>query len=436
MRSARWAALYVVLVCWPIVAGAIGGAPARSAAWWAEAAAAVGLAALAVLMVQLALISRFGTLSRDIGLDALMQFHREMAVVGLAAVAGHVVLLGGAAGWRALNPLAGSAGSALGAAALWLLVIVAITSFGRRRLGLSYEAWQAIHLAGAVAILATMIGHALMLGRYSAMPLVRATLVAYALAFLGLLAWSRVVRRARLLRTPWEVTANDDAGGSTRLLTLRPVGHPGFRFAAGQFVWLTTGRSPILSPQHPLSIASAPAALEREGRLELAIKAAGDWSGTEVPALRPGHRAWMDGPFGGFTPGPGGGPVVLIAGGIGIAPIRSILLAARAAGDARPYTLFYAAASLARMVFRQELDALSREMALMVVPVLENPPAGWTGERGFLTADLLRRHAPVASATAEYFVCGPLPMIDSFDAIRAELGIARRRVHTERFHLV
>ena len=437
IRSALWAALYVALVIAPVAAAAIVQPSSRSTLWSIEAAAALGLAALAVLMVQLALIARFGRLSRDIGLDALMQFHREMAMVGIAAVLAHVLLIGGAAGgWRSLDPFAGARASSLGAAAFWLLAIVAATSFGRRQLRLSYEAWQAVHLLCAVSIVLTSLGHAAMAGRYSAAPLVLGLLVTYSAVFLGLLVWSRVVRRGLLRRAPWELTANEDIGGSTRLLTLRPVGHHGFDFDAGQFVWVTTGRSPVLSPQHPLSIASAPPALERDGRLQLAIKAAGDWSGTDVPGLRSGHRIWMDGPYGAFTPAPGTGPVVLIAGGIGIAPIRSILLAARAAADRRAYTLFYAAASSARLVFENELSELARELTLDLVFVLEHPPDGWTGERGFITAEMLRRRAPVATASTEFFICGPLPMIDAFDRIRSQLGIARGRVHTERFQLV
>ena len=404
----------------------------RIDSWPRESAVALGFAAFVVLAVQLALVSRVGTLSRAIGLDALLQFHRDMAVVAIIATIGHVVVL--ASGWRVLNPLHPSPAIGAGAAAFWLLAVISISSFARRQLRLSYEAWQIIHLGCAVLIVGAAIAHAIALGRYSAAPAMRGLLMLYATLFAGLLLRYRVVRPLRLARAPWEVTANEDAGGSTRLVTLRPIGHTGFEFDAGQFAWLTTGRSPLLSQKHPLSIASAPSALTGpRPHVQFAIKALGDWSSSVVPALRAGHRVWIDGPYGAFTPPAGDSPLVLIAGGIGIAPMRSILLAAAARGDRRAITLFYAAADASRLAFAPELEAISTRLALTIVRVFERPPADWTGERGFITADMIRRHAP---ADADYFVCGPLPMIDAFERIRAELRLPRLRVHTERFQVV
>ena len=263
----------------------------------------------------------------------------------------------------------------------------------------------------------------------------RFVLLAHALLFVGLFIRYRVVRPLRLLARPWEITSNIDVGGGARLITLRPIGHAGIDFAPGQFAWVATGRSPFLSEQHPLSIASAPVDLPGAS-VQFVVKALGDWSGRVVPSLPMGHRAWIDGPYGAFTPPPGGAPLLLVAGGIGVAPMRSILLAARAAGDRRPIVLFYAAAEPSRLTLREELTALGADINLTLVVIYERPPAGWAGERGLLTADMIRRHCPVDPALAEYLVCGPIPMIDAFDRVRAELGVPRARVHTERFQMV
>jgi predicted ferric reductase len=428
VRATGWLILYIALILAPVaVAWALdaGHGPGR---WMRGAATALGFAALAVVAIQLALVSRVGTLSRAIGLDALLQFHREMAVVGLLLTIAHAVILAG--GWRAFDPVTGPV--AAGAAAFWLLLLIATTSFARRQLRLSYEAWQIVHLLCTVLIIGAALVHALRAGRYSSLMPMQALLFMYAALFLGLLLRYRLVRPLQRARAPWELVANEDAGGSTRLVTLRPVGHSGFSFDPGQFAWLTTGRSPLFSQKHPLSIASAPA-IDRDGQVQFAIKALGDWSGTIVPALRTGHRAWIDGPYGAFTPPAGSSPVVLIAGGIGIAPMRSMLLSARARNDRRPFTLIYAAADPSRMAFARELEGLRDSLALTLVFVYERPPLEWTGEKGFITAAMIRRHAP---ADADYLVCGPLPMIDAFTAMRAELGIPRRRVHTERFQVV
>jgi predicted ferric reductase len=399
----------------------------------ADASVALALIAFALMMFQFALVSRLAPASRPFGSDALMQFHREMGIAALAFVLAHPLLLG--VEWQDWSPVHGPEATRAGAIALWVCLIVVVSSLARGRLRLGYEAWQAIHLIGACLIVGFTLDHVLSAPRYARAPLMRWTILAYAGLFLALLTRYRVVRPLLLWRRPWEVVANEDVGGNTRLLRVRPTEHPGLTFEPGQFAWLFTGRTPIWSQQHPISIASS--AETEDGVLEFAIKALGDWSSTDVPALAPGRRVWVDGAFGGFTPErqPGQG-FVFIAGGIGIAPIRSMLLSMRDREDVRPVLLFHAAATWTRVVFREEIERLQAEMNLRVVYVFEQPAGDWTGERGFLTADTIRRHLPRQFRRYQYFVCGPVPMMDSLERILTDVGVPASRVHTERFQMV
>lgn len=403
-----------------------------------DVSAALGFVGFAILTIQFALVSRLSSLSRLFGNDVLMQFHRDVALVAAAVVFAHPLMLAGAgvSGWM-WSPFHGTPASRAGAVAVWTVAIVIVTSLYRRRLRLSYETWQIVHLAGACVIAGASLAHIAWIGRYAGAPALRWTLLAYALLFLVLAVRYRVVRPIRLARHPWEITANADLGGSTRLLSVRPAGHDGLLFAPGQFVWLLTGRSPLVAAQHPFSIASS-AAPSSAGQLEFAIKALGDWSAGTVPALAAGTRVWIDGPYGGFTPSADarGGGLVLIAGGIGIAPMRSILLTLRDRTDRRPIVLFYAASDWSRVTFREELASLQNELRLSVVYVFERPAADWAGERGFITADMLTRHVPHPYAAHEYFVCGPIPMMDAIARILSGLGVSASHVHTERFQMV
>jgi predicted ferric reductase len=285
-------------------------------------------------------------------------------------------------------------------------------------------------------IVGTALAHLLRIGAISRTPAMQWALGAYTTLFLTLLLRYRLVRPIRLAARPWTVVSNVDGGGSTRILRIRPEGHAGFAFTPGQFAWLITGRHPVWSGQHPLSFASSDRR-PPEGSIEFAIKALGDWSSTVVPALQPGRRVFVDGPFGAFMPDLSpDSPLVLVAGGIGIAPMRSMLLALRDRGDRRPVVLFYAAASLARVIFREELAGLEDEISLRVVYVLERPETGWSGEHGLLTADIVRRHAAALLGRAECFVCGPVPMMEAVEAILRGLGVPASRIHTERFQVV
>jgi ferredoxin-NADP reductase len=113
-----------------------------------------------------------------------------------------------------------------------------------------------------------------------------------------------------------------------------------------------------------------------------------------------------------------------------------MLLTLRDRGDPRAVLLFHAAHDPGRTVFREEIASLSNQMNLTVVPVYEAPPAGWAGERGYVTAELLQRHLPANRSHAHFFICGPPPMIDAVERALLELRVPAGRVHSERFDLV
>ena len=434
-RRRAWLAGYIALVLLPLVAAWLTDPLPTPRAARADIGVAFGFLALALLLVQFAPVSRLRPVSRPFGTDVLMQWHRGMGLAALGFVALHALLLPGVP-WRAWILTVGSTGTRAGALAFWLAVAIVVTSVARQALRLSYEAWQVIHLTSACAITAAALWHVFAIGVYASAPVLGWLLVGYAGLFAVLLVRYRVHRPIGLARRPWRVVANEDVGGSVRRLCVRPDGHDGVRFEPGQFAWLLTGRSPFVSAQHPLSIASS-AEPQQGGEVEFAVKALGDWSAMTVPALEPGRRVWVDGPYGGFTPSlTWHQPLVLIAGGIGIAPMRSILQTMRDRGAARQVCLFYAAANMTRVVFADELDALSRQIPLRVTYVFENPELSWRGERGFITVETLERGLPAGLSEFDYFVCGPLPMIDAMERVLTRLRVPPDRIHTERFQMV
>jgi len=97
-------------------------------------------------------------------------------------------------------------------------------------------------------------------------------------------------------------------------------------------------------------------------------------------------------------------------------------------------------ASEAATLFREEIEQLraSSRLDLCVVYVLERPPADWDGERGFVTADILRRHLSnfEPPSAFEVFICGPQPMMDAVERALLGLGVDVGDIHTERFDLV
>jgi NAD(P)H-flavin reductase len=88
------------------------------------------------------------------------------------------------------------------------------------------------------------------------------------------------------------------------------------------------------------------------------------------------------------------------------------------------------------VTFREELESLKARLALTVVHVLSEPPPGWTGEQGRITAEVFRRHLPPPYAEHEYFICGPDVMMDAIEAALGEMKVPLAKYHSERYSFV
>ena len=438
LRGAAWFSLYLAVLFLPAVVAAIMDPIAGDRPTIVEVSVAVGLLAYPLIVMQFALVSHLQASSRPFGTDALVQFHQYMGFAGLAFVLAHPLLLN-AQGLplRAWVPF--TTGGMLGSGALATLAVLGlvVTTVFRRLLRLSYEWWQALHLGLALAAASGIVVHILMADGYARAAPVRYVVLVYAGVFLSTAVHYRLLRPLGMRARPWEVIGNREAGADTRTLRLRAVGHGGFAFEAGQFAWLVTGPSPWSPQRHPLSIASS-ASGSPCGEIEFAIRAVGDWSSTVVPALGPGTRVWVDGPFGAFTldrrPAAG---FLFVAGGIGIAPVLSMLRTLRDRGDRRPLVVFYSAPDERRLAYREELERLQRDLALRIVLVLtRSTRAGTAFATGRISDRLLTRHLPPGVDRYRCFLCGPPSMMDAVAASLVRLGVTRDAIETERFNVV
>jgi predicted ferric reductase len=192
-------------------------------------------------------------------------------------------------------------------------------------------------------------------------------------------------------------------------------------------------RLAISLEQHPFTIASSAAHPQRLG---FTIKELGDFT-SSIGQMKPGTAAYLDGPYGAFTIDESSRAIVMSAGGIGITPMMSIIRTLRDERDQRPLLLIYAVHSLDCAVYGEELCAATAAMNLRIVHVLEQPPDDWTGERGYITRDLLQRQiAPLKPAETQFLICGPPPMMNVVEQSLLDLNTPMWNIRAERFDIV
>jgi len=313
------------------------------------------------------------------------------------------------------------------------LIVLVVTALWRVRLNIGYETWHLTHIVLAVVAIAAGVAHMVGLGFYLVDPWKRALWIGLTIFWIGLLLYVRIVKPLFILRRPYRVSEVRKERGDTTTLVMRPEGHPGFRFRPGQFGWLTLTGSPFKITGHPFSFSSSAEATD--GRVEMSIRKLGDLT-SGIDKTPVGQRVYLDGPYGAFTIGNPADMHVLIAGGVGITPMMSMIRTLADRRDKRPVILLYGSKDWESITFREELEALTARLNLTIVHVLANPPAGWTGEQGFISADVFKRHLPPPYADHEYFICGPNVMMDAIEAALGELGVPMSKYHSERYSFV
>jgi predicted ferric reductase len=319
------------------------------------------------------------------------------------------------------------------ALSVYSLIALVVMALWRVKLKIRYETWHLTHMLLAVIAVAAGLLHMLGWGFYLADTRKRTLWIGLTVFWIGLLLYVRIAKPLLMLRRPYRISEVRKEHGDTSTLVMQPDGHPGFRFSPGQFAWLTVWSSPFKITGHPFSFSSSAAVTD--GRVEMTIRNLGDFT-SEIHKVPVGKRVYLDGPYGAFTIGNPADMHVLIAGGIGITPMMSMIRTLADRRDTRPVVLLYGSENWESITFLEELEALKARLDLTVIYVLANPADGWTGERGFITAEVFKRHLPPPYADHEYFICGPNVMMDAIETALGEMRVPLSKYHSERYSFV
>jgi ferredoxin-NADP reductase len=236
---------------------------------------------------------------------------------------------------------------------------------------------------------------------------------------------ARAALRGRLTWQSGTVVAAAAETPRTRTIELDVGDWPGHR--AGQHVDVRLTAEDGYRAERAYSIASAPGE-----PLAITVERLddGEVSPYLVDELREGDELELRGPIGGyFVWGPeDGGPLLLVAGGSGVVPLRAILRHRERTGSGVAARLVYSSRSLDEVIYRAELDAYE-----VVYTLTRERPPGWTGYARRVDAELLGEVAWPAAENPLAFVCGPTSFVEGVAGGLVELGYPPARVKTERF---
>lgn len=218
----------------------------------------------------------------------------------------------------------------------------------------------------------------------------------------------------------------------TKSIVLEPAAWPGHR--AGQHVDVRLTAPDGYQAQRSYSIASSP----EDDHLVLTVELISDGEVSPYLAqeLAPGDELELRGPIGGYfvwdeSPQ---GAVLLVAGGSGIVPLRSMLRHRAAAASTVAVRLLYSSRSLSDVIYREELLGLAAQDGVDVQFTLTRDwPQDWTGHRGRINDQLLSEVAWAPGEQSVAYVCGPSAFVEVAANALVKLGHPPGRVRTERF---
>jgi len=393
-----------------------------------------GLYGALALILQLVLIARLPWLETRLGMDRLTAWHRWSGFWVLWLVLVHAVFItlgyaeqDGSGVVSEIGTIVFDTPDMLKATvALILLIGVAVTSASRMRRRMRYETWHFVHIYAYLAVALGFLHQVSVgqdftsspIGRFYWWTLYGAALAAVVVSRVGIplarnlrhqLHVVSVVRESRDVVTVW-------IGG--RDLDRLPA-------RAGQFfLWRFLTRDRWWEA-HPYSLSAMP-----DGKhLRITVKALGDGSAW-LQRIRPGTKVLAEGPYGAFT----GDKrtrrqVLLIAGGVGVTPIRALLEEFAGAGD--DIAVIYRASRRQDAVLANEMHQLARWCGARLHVVLG--PSTAVGQFGPMMGP---RHVAAMVPDVrrrDVFVCGPPGMTDAVGRTLVRLGLPDSQLHSERF---
>ncbi len=391
-----------------------------------------GLWAATLLIIQFALSSRLKILNKIFGIDKLMIVHRFLGASALTLAILHPLFLYHS-DFYTFGPLKMERWpEILGAAVLTFLVAVVCTSLFRAFLKLDYRYWRIIHQIAFVSVFLAAV-HALVIGSEFQSLISKIVCIIILLAYTVLFIWVKFIKPHMLRDNPYEVTEVTALNHNVFNLMLKPVKTSLFEYLPGQFAFLRLFRQGLKTEEHPFTISSSPT---NRGYISFTIKNCGDYTST-IGLTKVGDKAAVEAPLGRFSfmMYPRTEHIILIAGGIGITPLLSMLRYIAQTDNQKHVTLIWANRTVNDTFLPEEFEDILHAMPNLKIHHIMSKQPDYAGLKGYLNEAILKELLNPVLPGARVFLCGPPSMMKLVKGSLRNIGFAKKQIITENFAL-
>jgi len=405
----------------------------------------LGATAFTLLNMQLMLSARPKWIEKHFGLDKFYQFHTIIAVIAIIAAFIHKLIQGSVFQETFKTQLGDIAIGIFIFAAVMSLVFMADTLARLvkpiRTFRDYFLKWKftkhnielLLHNITLVAVVLIFIH--VILSSSAQNLLVKSLYILYFGSAVVFYLYHKFIRK-HLNRSSFTIENVIRESDSMTTLVLRPKTGKVFNYIPGQFGFLRIKDAALSQEEHPFSITSSP---QNRQNVSVTIKNLGDWTSC-IKSVQTGSHASFDAPYGRFSPDfySCDDGIVLIAGGVGITPMLSILRSYAETAKEQKIMLIWGLRNRNEMICAEDFNNIQKAMPnFSFVPVLSGDP-DFQGEKGHISKDLIQRKIEengLEMSKLHFFFCGPPPMWPPVKESLTSMHVEQHMIHRENFSL-
>ena len=392
----------------------------------------LGVTAAVLVFFQVLLVSRLKFLDRIFSLNQIVTFHRINGIAIALPALLHPILIIAAENFTIFPFEKRYWPEFLGVGVLIFILVLMTTANWRLMFNFAYDKWLRFHRLGTLTAIALMIIHILFVSETfkSGLP---HTLV-FVAAGINLMLISRIwYRRFFPGKRRFVVSNVEPAGKDAYFVDVRPRSGQILDHIPGQFAFITPVSASVPKEEHPFTISSTPS---RPDALQFVIRSLGDWT-SKINRLKVGETLFIDGPYGLFSHmvSSTNEPIIMIAGGIGITPLLSMLRYMADVDDPRRILLIWSNKTKEHIVFPEEFNSLKHRLQHFHIIHVITRDSGGKNKIGRLDQARLEKLLKGWGRKSNVFICGPFEMMKEMNRAVKKIGFSSTRVYKEEFKL-